>query len=130
MNNKVNFFTKSKKILFVVLGFLSLGLGILGIFIPVLPTTPFLLLSAYLFAKSSEKLYNWLLSTKNFGKIIKDYRERKGVSLGIKIYSLSLLWLTILASVIFFLSPIFLDMLLILIATAVSYHILKLKTLR
>lgn len=130
MNNKVNFFTKSKKILFVVLGFLSLGLGILGIFIPVLPTTPFLLLSAYLFAKSSEKLYNWLLSTKNFGKIIKDYRERKGVSLGIKIYSLSLLWLTILASVIFFLSPIFLDMLLILIASAVSYHILKLKTLR
>lgn len=130
MNNKVNFFTKSRKILFVVLGFLSLGLGILGIFIPVLPTTPFLLLSAYLFAKSSEKLYNWLLSTKNFGKIIKDYRERKGVSLGIKIYSLSLLWLTILTSVIFFLSPIFLDVLLILIATAVSYHILKLKTLR
>lgn len=126
----VEFFLKSKKIVYIFLGFVSIGLAIIGIFLPVLPTTPFLLLSAYFFARSSEKWYRWLLSTKRFGKVIKDYREQKGVTLGLKIYSLSLLWLTILISVVFILSPIYLDLLLIFIASAVSYHILKLKTIK
>lgn len=121
---------KIRKILFIVLGFLSLVLAILGIFLPILPTTPFLLLSAYLFAKSSSKLYNWLLSTKYFGKIINDYQTQKGVSLGIKVFALLFLWTTILVSVSFFLSPWFLDLILLLIAIIVSYHILKLKTLK
>lgn len=127
MNYK--FISKTKKWLFVALGFISLGLAVLGIFLPILPTTPFLLLSAYFFAKSSPKHYNWLLSTKRFGKIIRDYRERKGVVLPIKIYAISLLWLTILISVVFVVDIIYLDILLLTIATVVTYHILKLKTL-
>ncbi|ROL55965.1 DUF454 domain-containing protein [Bacteroidetes/Chlorobi group bacterium Naka2016] len=127
MNYK--FVSKTKKWLFVALGFISLGLAVLGIFLPILPTTPFLLLSAYIFAKSSPKLYNWLLSTKRFGKIIRDYREKKGVALPIKIYAISLLWLTILISVVFVVDIIYLDILLLTIASVVTYHILKLKTL-
>ncbi|MCX7908226.1 MAG: YbaN family protein [Ignavibacteria bacterium] len=130
MKNRLYLLSKPKKLLLIVLGFISIGLAILGIFLPILPTTPFLLLSAYLFARSSERLYNWLLSTKHFGKIIRNYKENKGVTLGIKVYALIFLWLTILTSVIFILSPILLDILLLLIATVVSYHILKLKTIK
>ncbi len=130
MQSGFKFWGKAKKSTLIFFGFVSIGLAILGIFLPILPTTPFLLLSAYLFAKSSEKWHKWLLSTKYFGKIIRDYREQKGVSLGIKIYSLSLLWVTIGITVYFFLSPLLLDLLIILVAFVVSYHILRLKTLK
>lgn len=130
MQSGFKFWGKAKNSILISLGFVSIGLAILGIFLPILPTTPFLLLSAYLFAKSSEKWNKWLLSTKYFGKIIRDYHEQKGVSLGIKIYSLSLLWVTIGITVYFFLSHLLLDLLIILIAIVVSYHILRLKTLK
>jgi uncharacterized protein len=67
-----------KKKILLTLGFLSLILGIIGSFLPLLPTTPFLLLSAFLFSKSSEKWYNWLISLPKFGDSIKNYNE-KGV---------------------------------------------------
>jgi uncharacterized membrane protein YbaN (DUF454 family) len=62
-------------------GTVSLALGIIGIFLPGLPTTPFVLLSAALYAKSSEKLYNWLLNNKFLGPRIKNYQRQKGVPL-------------------------------------------------
>jgi uncharacterized membrane protein YbaN (DUF454 family) len=119
-----------KRVFFLVSGFVSLGLAILGIFLPVLPTTPFLLLSAYCFSRSSKKWHQWLLKHKHFGKIIRDYNERRGVSLRIKIFAISFLWITILFSVVVVVEPIVLDFLLITIATFVTIHILKLQTLR
>jgi len=119
-----------KRVFFLVSGFVSLGLAILGIFLPVLPTTPFLLLSAYCFSRSSKKWHQWLLKHKHFGKIIRNYNERRGVSLRIKIFAISFLWITILFSVVVVVEPIVLDFLLITIATFVTIHILKLQTLR
>ena len=119
-----------KRVFFLVSGFVSLGLAILGIFLPVLPTTPFLLLSAYCFSRSSKKWHQWLIKHKNFGKIIRDYNERRGVSLRIKIFAISFLWITILFSVVVVVEPIVLDFLLITIATFVTIHIFKLQTLR
>jgi uncharacterized membrane protein YbaN (DUF454 family) len=119
-----------KRVFFLVSGFVSLGLAILGIFLPVLPTTPFLLLSAYCFSRSSKKWHQWLLKHKHFGKIIRDYNDRRGVSLRIKIFAISFLWITILFSVVVVVEPIVLDFLLITIATFVTIHILKLQTLR
>ena len=77
------------------------GIGILGIFIPVLPTTPFFLLAATLYAKSSKRFYDWLLSNRFFGKYIKNYREGKGITLKIKISTIALLWITIGCSALF-----------------------------
>jgi len=126
----VDIYFRGKRVFFLASGFVSLCLAILGIFLPVLPTTPFLLLSAYCFSRSSRKWHLWLLNHRYFGKIIRDYNERKGVTLGIKIFALSFLWITILLSVIFVVESILLDFLLISIASFVSAHILKLKTLR
>jgi uncharacterized membrane protein YbaN (DUF454 family) len=129
MSDKNKIVYDTKRVLFIAAGFLSLGLAILGIILPILPTTPFLLLSAYCFGRGSEKWYKWLLSTKHFGKIISDYRDRKGVSLKIKFYALTLLWGTILTTIIFFLETLILEIFLLVIASSVSYHIIKLRTL-
>lgn len=82
-----------KKGIFIILGIISLILGIIGIFIPGLPTTPFLLLSASLFIKSSAKLYNWLIRNKFLGTYISDYYNNKGLSKLTKIFSVSLMWI-------------------------------------
>lgn len=119
---------KFKKYIFISLGFFFVGLGILGIFIPLLPTTVFLLIAAYFFAKSSEKYYHWLLTNKYFGKFIRDYREGKGIPLKTKTITLTILWATILYSVFFVTEVFWVRILLILIAIGVSWHLLSLKT--
>lgn len=117
-----------KKLIFIVLGFFFVGLGIIGIFVPLLPTTIFLIIAAYFFAKSSEKYYNWLINNKYIGKFIKDYREGKGVPIKIKTITITILWTTILYSVFFVVNTIWLKLLLICIAIGVSWHLLSLKT--
>src|SRR6056297_725152 len=82
-------------------GVLFLFLGIIGVFIPILPTTPFLLLSAACFARSSKKFYHWLLTNKWFGSYIKNYHEGKGITLPVKIIVITLLWITVLISILF-----------------------------
>ncbi len=122
--------SKPVKWLLVIAGSLSLGLGILGILLPVLPTTPFLLLSAACYVRGSERLYQWLLSTRHLGNYIRAWREKKGISPGLKISIISLMLLTIAATIIFFVDALWLRILLGGIALLVTYHILRLPTYR
>lgn len=116
------------KLLWLILGIISLGLGILGIFLPILPTTPFLLLASALFLKSSKRLYIWLLEHKILGNYVYYYIRFRAIKLSTKIFSISLVWVTITIS--FILVPIFLvRIVLIVIALGVSFHLLRLKTL-
>lgn len=116
-----------KKYILISLGFISVGLGVLGMFLPVLPTTPFLLFAAACFAKSSKQAYKWLMTNKWFGKYISNYRAGKGIPLRIKIMSVSFLWVTILSTVIFFTDNLFVRILLPLIAIGVTIHIISIK---
>lgn len=118
-----------KKYLWVSLGILSLGLGIIGVFIPLLPTTPFLLLTAGFFFKGSEKLYRWLLNHKLLGSYIRNYREHKAIPLTTKILAVVTLWAAILYSMIFVTENPYLCIILLAIAAGVSIHILHYKTL-
>lgn len=90
------------KLLYTTLGFISLGIGCVGIVVRGLPTTPFVLLAASLFAKSSERWYNWLISNRLFGKFIEDFAREKGMSLKIKIISISMMWAMITISAVTF----------------------------
>lgn len=120
-----------KKVAFVAIGLLSLALGIIGIFLPILPTTPFLLLSAFCFTRSSKRLLNFLLTNRFFGKYISNYRNGLGIPLRTKIYTVSLLWITILYSIFFVVDEKFwLQILLACIAIGVTIHVSRIKTLK
>ena len=77
--------------LWVALGCLFVGLGAIGAVIPGMPTTVFLVLAAACFIRSSQKLYDWLISNKTFGPYLKDYREGKGIPLKAKLIALSMI---------------------------------------
>lgn len=114
----------------LVAGTFFVGLGLLGIFLPLLPTTPFLLLAAACYARSSEKFYNWLLNHKWFAKYIRHYREGKGIPPKAKALAIFLIWVTILSSVIFIIHPLAVRVILIVIAAGVTIYLLSLPTFR
>lgn len=87
-----------KRVLYAIGGSIALALAILGIVVPGLPCTPLALLSAALFAKSSERLYNWLLNNKILGPRIKAYQRRKGISKNGKIKVMVFMWIMVLIS--------------------------------
>lgn len=105
-------------------------LGIIGIFVPVLPTTPFLLASVALFAKSSPKLYYKLLNNKYLGEYIRNFRVHKSIPLKTKIFAISVLWISIAISIIFFIKILWVKILVASIASVVTYYILSFKTKR
>lgn len=114
----------------VVSGVLSCVLGVIGIFVPLLPTTPFLLLSAALLFRSSPRLYQRLLDHPLMGPYIRNFREHKAIPLRVKIVSVSLVWLTILYAVFFLIEHWVLEMLVLLLAAGITVYILHFKTLR
>ncbi len=111
----------------MVPGFLFVGLGVAGIFVPLLPTTPFLLLAAACFARSSERFYRWLLGNRWFGAYVRDYREGRGVPARVKIFSVALLWVVILLSATFAVSNLVVRVILIAVAVGVTVHIVLIK---
>ena len=113
----------------IIISCICIGLGVLGIFLPLLPTTPFLLLASWLLLKSSPKLHQWLLNHKVLGIYIRNYEVYKAIPLRAKIISISLLWATILSSAYFFVPIVWVKVLLVGIAIAVTVHLLRFKTL-
>jgi len=118
------------KYLLIIIGSISLMLGVIGIFLPLLPTTPFLLLSATLYVRSSEKLYNWLINQKHLGTYIRNFREHHAIPLRAKIISVSMVWITLIYCSITISEQIWIKALFILLATAITCHILSYKTLK
>jgi uncharacterized membrane protein YbaN (DUF454 family) len=108
-------------------GTVCLILGIIGIVLPILPTTPFLLLAAACYAKTSKRFYNWLINNRVTGSYIRNYREGLGMPLKQKIFTISLLWLTILLSIFLFVHILWVQILLIIIASAVSIHVARIR---
>lgn len=120
---------KLKQSLWVSGGIACVVLGTLGIFLPVLPTTIFFLLAAAAFARSSDRLYNWIMNHRLFGRLIRNYRLYHAVPMQTKVVSVSFLWLTIGTTAIFAVEQWWLRGLLAVIAISVTWHILSLKTL-
>jgi len=118
--------SRLKKGLFVVAGTVSLGLGFVGIVLPVLPTTPFLLLSAACYYKGSERLHRWMLNNRLFGDYLRNYKEGKGIPPKTKIFTLILLWSAISFSALFMLNNPIIQIILFAIAIGVSIHVVTL----
>ena len=127
-NLSVSLYICTMKYIYFIFGSFSLVLGIIGIFLPILPTTPFLLLSAALYVRSSQRAYNWLINHKYLGPYIRCFREEKSIPLHAKVVSVSLLWITALYCIFFKFSHIALDLLMLFIAVSVTTYILSFKT--
>jgi len=118
------------RILLIVCGTIFTTVGIVGIFVPLLPTTPFLLLAAACYARSSERFYNWLLNNRLFGHYIRGYIERRGITLKVKVVTLILLWATIICSATIATDATWIRILLAAVAIAVTIHIAFIKTIK
>lgn len=118
------------RVFYICIGTLSLILGVIGIFLPVLPTTPLLLLTGVCYVRSSQRLYEWLMNHRYFGPYLKAYYEKKGIPLKTKIVVLSTLWLSILMTTFVIIEVWYLRWMLWGIATGVTIFILKQQTLR
>ena len=111
-------------------GVLALGLGLLGIVLPLLPTTPFILLSAACFMRSSERVHTWLTQHPILGHHIKDYLSGQGVRPRTKFVALSTLWISVLGSAVLFVPMLVIDVLLVAMAAGVSVYVRKLPNRR
>jgi uncharacterized membrane protein YbaN (DUF454 family) len=116
------------RVFLLTVGWISLGLGAIGLFVPVLPTTPFVLLSAACFLRSSERLHTWLIEHPTFGSHIADYLAGKGLTRKTKVVALTTLWLSVGISVYFFVPHAVADVIIVVIAAAVTVYILRLPT--
>jgi len=119
---------KLKRWLFVVTGSIALAIGIIGVVMPVLPTTPFLLLAAFCYLRGSRHLHKTLLCNRFVGNYIRNYLEGRGMSLKMKIWTLSLLWIALLLSAALATDNLVIRVILAVDLIGVTIHILKIKT--
>jgi uncharacterized membrane protein YbaN (DUF454 family) len=119
-----------KKQLLIVAGTISTAIGIIGIVVPILPTTPFLLLAAACYVRSSERFYRWLLNNRLFGTYIGDYLAGRGMPLRTKVFTLLFLWAAIGISVFAGTQNLVVRIVLALVAISVTLHIIFIKVKR
>ena len=118
------------QLLLIGLGSLCVGLGVIGIFVPVMPSTVFFLLAAYFYARSSQRFYDALLNNRWFGAYIRNYRAGRGIPLRQKVFTLVVLWLTLGYTGIFVVSSVWVRLILAAIAVGVTLHLVMIKTYR
>ncbi|HOI25837.1 MAG TPA: YbaN family protein [Paludibacteraceae bacterium] len=118
-----------KKTVYIIIGTISLLLGTMGIFLPVLPTTPFYLLTAWLYMKSSDRLYAKVMSNQYFGNTVYNYQKNKAITMKSRIIAITTLWLSISFS-IYLVEILWVRILLLFTALCVTIHLCRMKTLR
>ena len=121
---------KLKRRLFVIAGTIALVSGVVGIILPVLPTTPFLLLAAICYMRGSQRLYNALLRNRFIGNYVRNYLEGRGMSLTHKIWTISLLWIAILCTAWLVTESLVIRIILAVVLVGVTVHILLIRTLK
>lgn len=119
---------RSVRYALLAVGWLSVVLGVIGIFVPVLPTTPFLLLAAACFVRSSRRFYLWLVNHRHLGPWIRDYLEGNGIPLKGKVYAIGLMWASIGLSCYLVPMP-WARAFMLTSAVLVTFYILRQKTL-
>ncbi len=117
-----NYFT-IKNYIYIFLGLLFLVLGFIGLLLPIIPTTPFILVSVWFFARSSKKLENWLVNHKIFGKSIRDWKEKGAISKKAKMSAIPLILFSFSAT-IYFSELFYLNLFLAFLGVSISTFII------
>lgn len=119
-----------RKAVLIFTGTVCVGLGVLGMFLPLLPTTVFLLMAAYCYSRSSERFHNWLLRNRLLGSYIKNYKSGQGISMRQKVSTITILWASIGFSIWILGGGFWSTLILGAVAVGVTIHIVLLKTRR
>jgi uncharacterized protein len=116
------------KYFYLISGFLLVAIGVIGIFLPLLPTTIFLILASICFLKSSPKANEWLRNHKVLGGYIDNYQNKTGLTRNAKIANIITLWISISLSAIFLTDELYIKIILLAIAIGVTIHLVMIKT--
>jgi hypothetical protein len=121
---------KPIRILWILLGSLSIGMGVIGIFVPGWPTTIFLIIASYFYIRSSRRLYNWLINNRLLGIYIKNYLSGNGMPFKAKLVSLMVMWLFGLLSILMWIPNdlILIQSIVLLLLIIGTFFILRVKT--
>lgn len=114
--------------LLIVVGWLSVGSGVVGLFLPLVPTVPFLLLAVACFARSSSKFHGWLVDHVYLGPLVRDYLNGGGIPRKAKVMAICMVWVSFPVSTIFFARAVWLKVLLIAIAFGITVYLVLLPT--
>ena len=120
---------RAEKAVLVAAGSVCLALAVLGVFLPLLPTTPFLLLASACYVRSSERLHGWLMGNRLLGGYIRNFQERRGVPVRAKVVTVVLLWLPLLYSV-YRLDTFWLELALVLMGVTWSVLVFRMKSFK
>ncbi len=118
------------KKLLTIAGSFFVFLGVLGIFLPIVPTVPFLVIAVFCYSKGSKKHYKWLIKNKFLGKYIEDYHKGRGIPLHAKIIAITTMWFSITFSVIFFVPYDSIKIIMVVVAILVTIYLVRAKTLK
>lgn len=120
--------SRTKKTIYIVVGTISLILGAIGIFLPLLPTTPFWLLTCWCYIRGSKRMYDAVMSNRYFGGYIRDYVEHKAIPIRTKVTALTVMWLSTIITSLFIIDILWVKIVLVLISAAVTWHIVAFPT--
>jgi hypothetical protein len=118
-----------RRALLITAGLAAVVAGAIGIVVPLLPTTPFLLLAAVCFVRSSDRLYRWLTTNRVFGSYLRNYQEHRAMPAGMKWCAISVLWLTIGLSIVA-IDNLPVRVALVVVAIGVTILIARIRTLK
>jgi uncharacterized protein len=122
--------SRTARVFYMGAGSMFVGFGVIGMFVPLVPTTIFLILAAACYGRSSPRAYRWLTTNRLFGEYLKNYQEHRGATVRHKIISIASLWIGIGATIVFAPTPWWVNILLLGIAVGVTWHLYAIKTIR
>lgn len=127
LKKQINPLGSTARLILIAAGSISLGLGVLGIFLPVLPTTPFLLLASFCFMRSSPRIHSWLINHRVLGEYLYFYTKHKAIRKRTRIIALASLWSTLLLSGLV-IDKLHVRLIMLAFGLGVSVHLMKLRT--
>jgi uncharacterized protein len=128
LHNPQTYLDHAARLMLISAGMICVGLGAIGVIVPGLPTTPFLLLAAYCFARSSEHFHGWLLNHRWLGSYVRNFEEGRGMTRRAKGITLLLTWISFGVTIVFFVPVLWGQVGMVLMATTLSIYLLRLPT--
>lgn len=114
----------------IVIGTIFVGLGLAGVFLPLVPGMPFFLVAAWCYARSSPRFYSWLLNNRICGAYIRDYQQYRGMRMHTKVKAISILWIGITCAGMVASDGFWLRLIMVVVAISVTCIILSVKTIK